>query len=41
MSFEESTTESHERHRRRWLLCWYAYLDESRCTVEMREVLLV
>lgn len=27
--------------RRRWLLCWYAYLDEARCTIEMREVLLV
>jgi hypothetical protein len=27
--------------RRRWLLCWYTILDESRCKIEMREVLLV
>lgn len=27
--------------RRRWLLCWYANLDATRCKIEMREVLLV
>lgn len=26
--------------RRRWLLCWYAYLDDTQCRIEMREVLL-
>lgn len=26
--------------RRRWMLCWYANLDEKRCKIEFREVLL-
>jgi hypothetical protein len=26
--------------RRKWLLCWYANLHETRCKIEMREVLL-